>query len=646
MLTQFRSFAQSPFALVIIVLLVLGFALYGVGGIFTGSGTAVVVAGSQQVSVRELAVAYEQELRRMQREQPGFTREQAREAGLGEQVLQRLAIQAALEAKADELGVAVSADTLAEEAAREPGFRNPVTDRFDYDTMLAALQRVGMTEAQYRTGMEGDLRRQQIVLTLSNGLRVPDTLALNRHDVSEERRRVTALVLDASVADEIEDPTDVQLQEFIAANPNLPDPRTGLPMFTAPEMRAFTLVRFQLADFIRDVDVDEATLRETYDYQVETQQIGTAARRGFVQLNTPDEATAQTVADRLAAGEDVAAIAAELGLGEAVTFDDVEAYEVPDSDIANAVFAMAEGETAAVPGRFGWSAVQVNMAQAATLPTFEEQLPALQEAAARAEATDALYDQIAAFEQARAGGATLEQAAQVSGTPIEVFQPLDIYGRDASLEIDFERYGTLGQDVLPAVFEQIEGFAVDLTQYNETDFFTLRVDQIVPSQPRALEDVREQAEARWREQQLDTQLRARAEEAVTQLRDGEDMAIVSLTSGGRPETSTLRRSETAANFPRAAVSRAFSMAPGEWESVQVGAGRFLILTVDAILPADMSTVSEAQLTTLHDQLSQEAAGDIFMALQLALESEYGLNDGAIDRRLAAQALGETPASAQ
>jgi hypothetical protein len=52
------------------------------------------------------------------------------------------------------------------------------------------------------------------------------------------------------------------------------------------------------------------------------------------------------------------------------------------------------------------------------------------------------------------------------------------------------------------------------------------------------------------------------------------------------------------------------------------------------------------LTTLHDQLSQEAAGDIFMALQLALESEYGLNDGAIDRRLAAQALGETPASAQ
>jgi hypothetical protein len=44
MLTLFRSFAKSPFALVIILLIVLAFAFTGVGGIFTGSGTAVVVA--------------------------------------------------------------------------------------------------------------------------------------------------------------------------------------------------------------------------------------------------------------------------------------------------------------------------------------------------------------------------------------------------------------------------------------------------------------------------------------------------------------------------------------------------------------------------------------------------------------------------
>ena len=90
MLTLFRSFAKSPFALVIILLIVLAFAFTGVGGIFTGSGTAVVVAGNQQVSVREVAQAFERELQRVQTENPDITREQALEFGLGEQVLQRL----------------------------------------------------------------------------------------------------------------------------------------------------------------------------------------------------------------------------------------------------------------------------------------------------------------------------------------------------------------------------------------------------------------------------------------------------------------------------------------------------------------------------------------------------------------------------
>ena len=82
MLTLFRAFAKSPMALIVIVLLVLAFALYGVGGIFTGSGTAVVVVGNQQVSVRELSQSYEQTFRNQQLQNPSFTREQAREGSV------------------------------------------------------------------------------------------------------------------------------------------------------------------------------------------------------------------------------------------------------------------------------------------------------------------------------------------------------------------------------------------------------------------------------------------------------------------------------------------------------------------------------------------------------------------------------------
>lgn len=639
MLTLFRSFAKSPFALVIILLIVLAFAFTGVGGIFTGSGTAVVVAGNQQVSVRQVAQAFERELQRVQTENPEITREQALEFGLGEQVLQRLTTFAALEAKASELGLAISPDALVDEAARQTAFRNPVTDRFDYNTMISVLQNNGMTEAQFRSELEGDLLRQQLIFALAGSVPAPEFLAETRYEVRRERRQITALLLDASTADEIEDPTEEQLESFIASNQDMTD-RNGLPLFTAPEFRAITLVRFRLADFLRDIEIDETMLRETYDYQVETGQLGTPARRSFVQLTAADEATAQTVASRLESGETAAAIAADMGLGEPVELEEVEAYEVPDSQVAEAVFGMSEGAAAAVEGRFGWNAVLVTMSEDAQLPTFEEQLPQLREDAARADALDALYDQIAAFEEARASGATLEQAAAQSGTPIEVYAPLDRYGRDESLEIDMQRYTELGPDILATAFEQSQGFAIDLEQYNETDYFTVRVDEIIPSAPRALDDVRDVAEARWREIQVDTQLSARADEALEQLQAGEPLDVVALTTGGRTESTTTTRSATAPNFGRNVVSRAFSLDPGVWDSVQTGTGSYALVRVDEIIPADTSTISESEMATMQEELANEMGEDVLIALQQALQQEYGLNDGAVDRQLFARALGQ------
>ncbi len=639
MLTLFRSFAKSPFALVIILLIVLAFAFTGVGGIFTGSGTAVVVAGNQQVSVREVAQAFERELQRVQTENPDITREQALEFGLGEQVLQRLTTFAALEAKASELGLAISPDALVDEAARQTAFRNPVTDRFDYNTMISVLQNNGMTEAQFRSELEGDLLRQQLIFALAGSVPAPEFLAETRYDVRRERRRITALLLDASTADEIEDPTEEQLESFIASNQDMTD-RNGLPVFTAPEFRAVTLVRFRLADFLRDIEIDETMLRETYDYQVETGQLGTPARRSFVQLTAADEATAQTVASRLEAGESAATIAADMGLGEPVELEEVEAYEVPDSQVAEAVFGMSEGATAAVEGRFGWNAVLVTMSEDEQLPTFEEQLPQLREEAARADALDALYDQIAAFEEARASGSTLEQAAAQSGTPIEVYAPLDQYGRDESLEIDMQRYTELGPDILATAFEQSQGFAIDLEQYNETDYFTVRVDEIIPSAPRALDDVRDVAEARWREIQVDTQLSARAGEALEQLQAGEPLDVIALTTGGRTESTTTTRSATAPNFGRNVVSRAFGLDPGVWDSVQTGTGSYALVRVDEIIPADTSAISESEMATMQEELANEMGEDVLIALQQALQQEYGLNDGAVDRQLFARALGQ------
>ena len=645
MLSLFRAFAKSPIALAIILLLILGLVVTGSGGIFSGGGNAVILTGDQMVSVAEFRRAYDQEFRRIQDENPGITREEAEEMGLSEGLLQRLAVTSALEDKANKLGVAVSENTILQELRQIPAARNPVTGEFDTSTLNSALASMGLDPVQFGVQMESDLRRQQLIAPIAGGVTAPNSLARTRYEVAQERRRISALILDASGADEIGDPTDEEIQAFIDENPGTLD-RNGLPLFTSPEMRAMTLVRFQLDDFIADVEVDEALLRETYDYQVETGRIGTPARRSVEQVSAPDAATARAVADRLAAGEDAAAIAQDLGLDVPVVQEDVESYEIPDTSVADAVFAMAEGESDAIEGRFGWVAVHVTGAEDADIPTFEDQRQALFDEAARADALEALYDQIALFEDARATGASLEEAAAQSGSPIEVFAPMDQYGRDASLAIDMARYTALGQEILPAAFEQVQGYPTDLTQFNDTDFYAMRVDEILPSAQRPLDDVRDEATMRWRQSQLDTQLSERADEALAQLQAGDALDIVALTAGGQAESTTIRRGETAANFGRNVVSRAFGLAPGEWAIVQAAAGRYAVVSVDEVIPADIAAASADELAELTGTLTQEMSNDVIASVQGALDAEYGLSGSAIDRRLFAIAMGRDPDAQQ
>lgn len=641
MLTNFRAFAQSPFALVIIVLLVLGFALYGVSGIFTGSGTAVVVVGNEQISQRELAQAFEREMQAVQEQNPDLTREEALQAGLGDQVLQRLIVQAAFHAKARELGIVTSDRALTTELRNYQAFLNPVTGAFDASLYRSALQNARYAPAEFERSIAEDMTRSQLAGALTAGDLNPTRMAETRYLVQQEQRRIRALILDASEADPIPDPTDEQLQAFIDANPDQVD-RLGLPVFNAPEFRAITLVRFQLEDYILDVDLDESILRETYDYQVENGVLGTPAQRSFVQLITPDQATADQVAARLAAGESAEAIAAELGLDTPLSQTDAQAYQVPDSQLAIAIFAMTEGETGAIEGSFGWSAIQITAATDAVVPSFDDQLDALRTEAARAEATNAMYDAMAAFEQERSNGATLEDAAERAGVPLEAYVPLDQYARAQDGEIDFERFQSLASDVLRVAFEQFAGFAINLEQYNETDWFTLRVDDIIPSQPRALEDVREQAEAIWRAAEADTQLQARADEALAQLQAGDDMELVVLTSGGRIETSTLKRDETAGSFAAHVVGQAFSLEPGiPSQVVRRGAGPHMIVIVDEILPADLARAGLGEVEQRAAAIATEINDDILVSAQTALLSEYEIDGSSVDQRLRAAALGQT-----
>lgn len=626
MLNSLRSLAKSPIALVLIIApIVAAFALFGISDIFTGSGNAVALVGTERVTTRDLNLAYERELNRLQQQNPRFTREQADESGIGERVLDRLVTEAALDAKSEALGLAVSDAHLAETIEGIDAFAGAFSGEFDPQTYRSVLAQNQLTPTLYESSLRDELRRQQYIVAALGGLATPDIALRARQAFANETRTVRALLLPPDLAGELGQPTDEALQTLIDENPQF---------FQVPETRRFTLVRARPEDLAADVDVAEEDLRALYDDKLARGELADPATRSFLLIAAPDEAAAVAAAEAIRAGTPAAEAAAAQGLAEPAMFEAVQAFQVPDAGVAEAVFDMSAGETRAVDGRLGWRVVSVSEAVDPPTPAFEAVRPELQEELARDEAEARVFDALSAFEEARANGETLEAAAASAGLFAERFDRAAANGSD----LDGRPLATLRQQpsVLESVFELPAGFPSDLIELEGGGYFVARVDEIVPSEVPPLEAVRERAEAIWEVRTRDAALEAVVADALARAEGGEDLDAIAadLGSGARVEQASLTRDETAGPFSRSLVAAAFAAGRDTPFTARAGDGRLRAVAV-------VSQISQARALPRPEELEAleaEYQNDLAAALQSALLEEY---EPSVDARLRDLALGRT-----
>ncbi|MCR9128064.1 MAG: SurA N-terminal domain-containing protein [Alphaproteobacteria bacterium] len=625
MLTFIRALARNPIVGgIIVALLIAAFALFGVTDVFTGGGNAAVLVGQERVSVQELGRAYDRRLQQIQRENPRFTREQAEQFGLGEQVVQEMTAMAAIDAKTGELGLSLSDQRLFEAVRAIEAFQNPFSGDFDPQTYASLLRENGYaTERLFEADLSEEMTRAQYLNAILGGVAAPEMLARTRRAYEEERRTVRALLIPPSLAGDVAEPTDEDLSGFISENAQV---------FRQPERRRFTLVRASPELFERDVDVSEEDLRELYTFRLENGELSDPPTRSLTQWLAPDQATAEAAAARIAAGEDAAAVVAELGLGEPVALETVEAFEVPDAQIAEAAFALGQGAVEAVEGRLGWRVLRIDSAVDPVAPTFEEQRTLLVTELAGDQAEGMMLDAVAVFEEARGAGATLEDAASQAGIPAERF---DWLASDGSSPNGFRAF-TLGEspEVLENVFSLPVGFAGDLTNFGDTGYFVARVDAIDPSRLPEVDEVRDQASTFWRLREVDNQLQALVDDALARAEAGESLNdIAAGLDGARVESATLGRTETAGPFNRQLVGQAFSVEQGQPFPARAGDQRTrAVVIVDAVIAPQDRPVSPERLAALN----QELGNDVAIALENALLTGYEVRQ---DQRLIDLALG-------
>ncbi len=158
MLNVLRQKAGSWVVKVLMLLLVVSFAIWGIGDVFFGHSrnpTVATVAGSA-IPASELADAFDRALNNLQR-QVGTTidRQQAIQFGLMQQALQGLITRRLVDLRAHDMGLTVADDTLRQLITDNPMFQS--AGRFDRDRFEQLLQANGLTENGYLARLREDV---------------------------------------------------------------------------------------------------------------------------------------------------------------------------------------------------------------------------------------------------------------------------------------------------------------------------------------------------------------------------------------------------------------------------------------------------------------------------------------------------------
>jgi len=624
MLQAFRSSAAGVIAKILFALLIVSFAVWGIGDyafLRQGDPTALKV-GDTSVTSNQLSVEYRNELDRLRRTFGQIDVETARQFGLIDQVMQRLITQTLLNKAAQDLGLRLGDDALRGRLLAEPTFQSP-SGEFDRLRFQQFLQQNGMTESGFLAVFRQEYTREMITEALTAGVRVPDALADRLYRYRNEKRGGEALFVPAISFIDVGEPEAAQLQSIYDDNRE---------RFTAPEYRALTVVRIGPEEVQQHIQIDERQLQD--EFRARTAELRVPERRDVSQLLFSDEAAAKAAQVRIAGGADFAEVGKEAGqpaeqqaLGKIVREDLV-------AEMTDAVFSLAAGAVSApVRSPFGWHIFKVQAIEPGKEPVFAEVKDRLTQELRLRLAGDAAYEMATKIEDAIAGGAGTEAAAAKLNVPAIKIAATDLRGQGP----DGKPIASLGgaQPLLSAAFETPSGRETPLVEGQGNVWYVAHVDGITPSALKPLAEVREEVVRLWQQEKREELARARAEEILKEITAGK-----SLEAGGAPfnlKPNPVGPVARNAGFdPRAPVppevtGRLFQMKEGETASVPSRDGVYIVrLTSTAAADPAADAEGVAQLRT---QLRQQIASDLVGSYSEALRQRYGvtINRTVVDR---------------
>ncbi|MET3790271.1 SurA N-terminal domain-containing protein [Aquamicrobium terrae] len=627
MLDSLRKAAGTWVAKTLLLILVLSFAVWGISGQVTGVGghESVVKVGGTSVSVNEYRLAYDRQINALSQQfGQRLTQEQVNALGLDQQVLAQLVSGALLDEQARKMGLGISQDRLASLTHEDPAFRGP-GGQFDRQMFDYVLRQVGMRPEDYLHNRSQVAKRQQIIEAATDGLKVPDTFLKAFALYQGEDRTVDYLVLPKSLVEPIAAPSDADLSAYFEENKQ---------SYAAPEFRKFSYVRLEPEDIMDVSSISDQQVAE--DYEKNKALFTTPETRKIEQIVFASEQDAQTARDSINSGATFDKVYAAQGKTEAdIQLGTLSKDKIADQAVAEEAFALGLNEVSnVVKGTFGPVLLRVTEINPEVVKPLAEVTDQIRKDLALSEANRVLLDVHDAYEDARAGGDSMEEAASKQRLKVVSIEAIDRSGRgpDGNVLRDLPESANL----IRAVFEAETGMENDSLTTANGGYLFYEVNSVTPARDRTLDEVRDRVVADWTAQETEKKLQARAEELKKRVEDGAELeAIASELSLEKQTKRGLKRSADDADFGREGAAEMFDVGEGGSGIVAAPTGdaQILFKVAQVVEPAgaDASTVPD----DVRNSFASGLSGDLLDQLVAQLQTQYQVE---IDQVAISQAL--------
>jgi peptidyl-prolyl cis-trans isomerase D len=627
LIQAFRDNVPKWITGIILALLVIPFALWGINSYFTASSdNSVATVNGDPITPRDYERAYQNEYQRMQQLYgAAFKPELIDEKKLHQQTLNMLVNATLLNQQIAKDHYTVGDSQLLESIQKMPAFQ--ADGKFSPQAYRNVLTSVGMNPEQF----EHD-QRQQIVLDRFEGSVQNSAVATPAEftaqlALQDQQRQIAYLAISSKHFLADAKASDADILAYYKAHPT---------EFMTPEKVSLSYVELDEAQLAKAVQPTDADLQALYQQQLDKykQDETRTARHILIAVNGNDpkadaaaKAKAEDILKQIKAGGDFAKLATQYSDDKGSGKQGGELGDVPRGEMVkpfqDALFGMTKPDETVGPIRtqFGYHIIQLEKINAGQVKSFAEVKPQLIADYQKKTADDkyfALGDQLAnlAYEHPQ----SLDEVSKQLNLPI---QTVDDVTRDDGTMVG------ANPDVRKAAFSDsllTQGNNSEPVQLGPNHAVVLRVKGHTPSEAIPLATVKDKIAALVKQQQATDATAKLAASLLDGLKKGGDPAALAKNAPGVTLVSPGFVGRSQKDVPPQILATAFSTAAPvagarSYANVALDGGDQGVLILSAIKPGDTSAVTEQARLGGMNGISRQDGAQEFAAYLVYLRDQ-------------------------